>query len=212
MMLKTMPIFISIISFSLVIRILLKKSDNGYDKAIDKFVDRETKANSITKDFDTLDINFVTPSKTLPFKEYENTPIYKNVIKKQNLVKRKIELEMIKIPSNLTNTEIKERYGINNFDKISLLEEHYNSYVRSLFEWGQELFNLNNIYDSKKVLLEAARLEANISQTYITLAKIYVKENNKDSLLKLKNTVEKIELSLKDKVVQEIDNCINKLL
>ncbi len=212
MMLKTMPIFISIISFSLVIRILLKKSDNGYDKAIDKFVDRETKANSITKDFDTLDINFVTPSKTLPFKEYEDTPIYKNVIKKQNLVKRKIELEMIKIPSNLTNTEIKERYGINNFDKISLLEEHYNSYVRSLFEWGQELFNLNNIYDSKKVLLEAARLEANISQTYITLAKIYVKENNKDSLLKLKNTVEKIELSLKDKVVQEIDNCINKLL
>lgn len=212
MMLKTMPIFISIISFSLVIRILLKKSDNGYDKAIDKFVDRETKANSITKDFDTLDINFVTPSKTLPFKEYENTPIYKNVIKKQNLVKRKIELEMIKIPSNLTNTEIKERYGINNFDKISLLEEHYNSYVRSLFEWGQELFNLNNIYDSKKVLLEAARLEANISQIYITLAKIYVKENNKDSLLKLKNTVEKIELSLKDKVIQEIDNCINKLL
>ncbi len=212
MMLKTMPIFISIISFSLVIRILLKKSDNGYDKAIDKFVDRETKANSITKDFDTLDINFVTPSKTLPFKEYEDTPIYKNVIKKQNLVKRKIELEMIKIPSNLTNTEIKERYGINNFDKISLLEEHYNSYVRSLFEWGQELFNLNNIYDSKKVLLEAARLEANISQIYITLAKIYVKENNKDSLLKLKNTVEKIELSLKDKVIQEIDNCINKLL
>ena len=119
---------------------------------------------------------------------------------------------MIKIPSNLTNTEIKERYGINNFDKISLLEEHYNSYVRSLFEWGQELFNLNNIYDSKKVLLEAARLEANISQIYITLAKIYVKENNKDSLLKLKNTVEKIELSLKDKVIQEIDNCINKLL
>ena len=212
MMLKTMPIFISIISFSLVIRILLKKSDNGYDKAIDKFVDRETKANSITKDFDTLDINFVTPSKTLPFKEYEDTPIYKNVIKKQNLVKRKIDLEMIKIPSNLTNTEIKERYGINNFDKISLLEEHYNSYVRSLFEWGQERFNLNNIYDSKKVLLEAARLEGNISQIYIILAKIYVKENNKDSLLKLKNTVEKIELSLKDKVIQEIDNCINKLL
>ena len=212
MMLKTMPIFIGIISFSLVIRILLKKGNNGYDKAVDKFIDRETKANSITKDFDTLDINFVTPSKILPFKEYENTPIYKNVIKKQNLVKRKIDLEMIKIPSNLTNTEIKERYGINNFDKISLLEEHYNSYVRSLFEWGQELFNLNNIYDSKKVLLEAARLEGNISQIYIILAQIYVKENNKDSLLKLKNTVEKIELSLKDKVIQEVDNCINKLL
>ncbi len=212
MMFKTMPIFISIISFALIIRILLKKSNNGYDRAIDKFVDREIKANSITKDFDILDINFVTPSKTLPFKEYENIPIYKNVIKKQSLVKRKINLEMIKIPSNLTNTEIKERYGINNFDKISLLEEHYNSYVRSLFEWGEELFNLNNIYDSKKVLLEAVRLEANISQVYITLAKIYVKENNKDNLLKLKNTVEKIELSLKNKVLQEINNCINKLL
>lgn len=212
MMFKTMPIFISIISFALIIRILLKKSNNGYDRAIDKFVDREIKANSITKDFDILDINFVTPSKTLPFKEYENISIYKNVIKKQSLVKRKINLEMIKIPSNLTNTEIKERYGINNFDKISLLEEHYNSYVRSLFEWGEELFNLNNIYDSKKVLLEAVRLEANISQVYITLAKIYVKENNKDNLLKLKNTVEKIELSLKNKVLQEINNCINKLL
>lgn len=212
MMLKTMPILISVTTFIIVMRVLLKKGDNGYDSAVKEFIERETKANLVTKNFDELNLEFITPSKTLPFKEYEEIPKYKNVIKKQKLVKRKIELEMIKIPSNLTNTEIKEIYGINNFDKISLLEDHYNSYTRCLFEWGEELFKLDNIYDSKKVLLEASRLEANISQVYITLAKIYKKENNKNELLKLKNIVENLELSLKEKALKEIDYCISTLL
>ena len=204
-MFKTMPMFIGVVTFVIVIKIILKKSDNGYDKAVDEFMERELEANNTLKDFDTLDIKYVKPSNTLPFKDYEDIPIYKNVIKKQKLVKRKIDLKMIKIPSNLTNTELKEMYGVNNFDKISMLEEHYNSYVRGLFEWGQELYNINNIYDCKKVLQEAVRLEANISQVYILLAKIYAKENDKSNLLQLKNIVKEIDLSLKEKALQEID-------
>ena len=209
---KAMPIFITVISFAIVSRILLKKSDNGYDKAIDDFVDRERKANSTTKDFNTLNLDFVSPSKTLPFKEYENIPIYKNVIKKQNLVKRKLDLEMIKIHSNLTNTELKENYGVNNFYKIAKLEDHYNSYVRGLFEWALELYNLGSVYDCKKVLLEAYRLETNIYQVYTLLAEIYSKENDKSSLINLRNNVLNIELSLKDKAIKEIDKYIDKFL
>ncbi|WP_317368492.1 hypothetical protein [uncultured Tyzzerella sp.] len=204
-MIKSMPILIGVITFVIVIKIMLKKSDNGYDKSVDDFMQRELEANNTIKDFDKLDINFVEPSNVLPFIDYENIPTYKKVIKKQDLVKRKIELDMIKIPSNLTNTELKEMYGVNNFDKISKLEEHYNSYVRGLFEWAEELYNLNNIYDCKKVLLEAVRLEANISQVYILLAKIYFKENDKSSLTNLKNNINDMDLSLKKVVLEEIE-------
>ena len=133
-MTNVIPPIIGALIFVTIIRILLKKGDNGYDKAVDKFLERENNANSITKDFDTLNLNFVEPSKNLPFKEYENIPMYKNIIKKQKLVKRKCELKMIKIPTNLTNTELKEMYGVNNFEQIFLLEEHFNSYVRGLYE------------------------------------------------------------------------------
>ena len=204
-MFKTMPILISVLTFGIVIRFMMKKGDNGFDKAVDEFMDRELKANNTIKNFETLNIQYVKPSKNLPFKEYEEIPLYKNVIKKQKLVKRKLDLEMIKIPSNLTNTEIKEMYGVNNFDKISMLEEHFNSYVRGLYEWANELYNLNNIYDCKKVLLEAYNLQANISQVYILLAKIYFKENDKVGLIKLKNDVENMELSLKEKALEEIE-------
>lgn len=204
-MLKSMPIFIGVITFMVAVRIMLKKGNNGYDKAVDEFVKRELEANKVIKDFNTLDIHFIEPSKLLPFKDYENIPMYKNIIKKQNLVKRKMNLKMIKIPSNLTNTELKEMYGVNNFDTISKLEEHYNSYVRGLFEWAQELYNLNIIYDCKKVLLEAVRLEANISKVYTLLAKIYSKENDRPSLVKLKESVENIELSLKETALKEIE-------
>lgn len=190
------------------IRILMKRADNGFDKSVNAFLERENNANSINKDFNTLNITFVKPSKTLPFREYENIPEYKNIIKRQQLVKRKLDLEMIKIPSNLTNTELKEMYGKNNFDKIFKLEDHYNVYVRSLFDWAKELYNLNNIYDCKKVLLEAVRLEANISQVYILLSQIYLKENDKNSILKLRDTVENMDLSLKSKVLEEISKYI----
>lgn len=212
MFLKSMPIFIGVITFILFMKIRLKKSDNGYDKSVDDFLDREAKANSITKKFDTLNLKFIKPNKNLPFKQYEDIPKYKKIIKKQNLVMRKLDLEMIKIPSNLSNTEMKEIYGVNNFEKISILEEHYNSFVRALFEWATELFNLNNIYDCKIILLEASNLDANISQVYTLLAKIYLKENDKTSLLKLKEKVNNMELSLKDKALKEIEEYINSLL
>lgn len=204
-MFKIIPVIISALTFVIFIRFMMKKGDNGYDKAVDEFMDRELKANNTIKNFENLNIEYVKPSKNLPFKDYEETPENKMIIKKQKLVKRKIDLEMIKIPSNLTNTQIKEMYGVNNFDRISMLEDHFNSYVRALYEWAFELYNINNIYDCKKILEEAYRLEANISQVYILLANIYFKENDKSKLIKLKNHIENIELSLKEKALEQIE-------
>lgn len=210
-MFKPMPMFVAVVTFVIVTKIMLKKSDNGYDKAVDEFMERETKANSTTKKFEDLNINFVKPCKDLPFKDYSDENLYKNLIKKQNMVKRKMKLEMIKIPQNLTNTELKETYGINNFEKISILEEHFNCYVRGLYEWAEQLYKIDNIEDCKKVLLEAIRLDANISHVYILLGEIYLKQNDKTSLINLKNKTENIELDLKQKVLDSLNNYINKL-
>lgn len=211
MFFKPMPIFIGVISFMIVIRCLLKKSNNGFDEAVDEFIKRENEANFTRKDFNKLSLNYVTPCNDLPFKSYPQEDKFKVVIKKQDLVKRKINLEMIKLPQNLSNTDLKEQFGINNFDKITILEEHYNSYIRGLFEWGVELINLNNIEDAKKVLLEAKRLEGNISQIYSTLSKIYLKEKDKNSILQLKKDVENMELSLKDKALKSINEDLESL-
>ena len=43
-MFKPMPMFVAVVTFVIVTKIMLKKSDNGYDKAVDEFIERETKA------------------------------------------------------------------------------------------------------------------------------------------------------------------------
>ena len=61
-MLKSMPIFIGVITFMIVVRTMLKKGNNGYDKAVDEFVKRELESNKVIKDFNALDIHFIEPS------------------------------------------------------------------------------------------------------------------------------------------------------
>lgn len=204
MFLKPMPIFIGVIAFFIVIKFLLRKSNNGFDTAVDDFIKRESEANFTRKNFEELNLTYVTPVDDLPFKTYEDENKYKVLIKKQEMVKRKLQLEMIKLPKDLSNTDLKEMFGVNNFDKITILEEHYNSYIRALFEWGLELFNQDNLIDSEKVLLEAVRLDGNISQIYSTLSKIYTKQNNKSKLEDLKNKVENMDLSLKETALKNI--------
>lgn len=205
------PFFLGSIVFLLITKNRLKKSDNGFEKKVDEFLEREIKSNDVRKDFKDLNLTYIHPNKNLPFKEYPQENIYKSVIKKQNLVKRKIELEMIKLEENIDNTTLKELYGINNFDKITILEEHYNSYARGLYEWAFELHKLNNLIDCENVLLEAIRIEANISNVYILLAEIYKQTYKKQKLLELKTLVENSNISLKQKAITEINNFINSL-
>lgn len=207
------PFLLSSLLVILTIRIFMKKSSNGFQESIQDFLEKEKKANFTTKNIKNIKIRYMYPNKEiLPFKEYdENNTDFKNIIKKQNLVKRKMELEMAKLPLGLSNTELKSEYGVNNFEKITILEEHYNGFIRALFEWASILKDMNEKKDCEIILNECVRLEGDISQIYFHLSDIYFENNQKDKLLNLRNLVSSYELSLKEKILQYIDEKIYKL-
>lgn len=205
-------LFISIICI-LVFRIFMKNSSNGFDEAVGEFEEKEKEANYTIKNIKDLEIRHIYPNKEiLPFKEYdEENKELKGLIKKQAQVKRKFDLEMAKLPLGLTNTELKIEYGINNFEKITIMEDHYNGYIRALFEWAMELKNFGNNEDCKIILEECARLEGDISQIYTNISDIYFEEKNKHKLIELKENIYKFELSFKDKILEYIEEKINLL-
>lgn len=213
------PFLFGSICFVCITQFLLHRNGangNNFYTAVDNYMKEEQAANFITKNFDEVELIYIYPNlHDLPFREYDltlSTPENKfNIlVKRQDFVKRKADLKMIKLPINLSNRELKTMVGINNFDKISIWETHYNSYIRALYEWGLELYNLEEYEDCKLVLLEGLRLEGDISDIYILLSNIYNINNDKSSILSLKNQLEDYDLSLKEKVFRHIDNILVK--
>lgn len=205
-------LFLSVLGI-LAFRTFMKKASTGFEEAIEEFKEKEQKANYTIKNIKDLEFKYMYPNKEIfPFKEYDETnEAFKIVIKKQNLAKRKLDFEMIKLPLGLTNTELKSMYGINNFEKIIFLEEQYNGFIRAIFEWANALYDIGEENDCKIILEEAVRLEGDISQIYALLSEIYFKNNEKDNLIKLRELVISYDLSLKEKTLQIIDEKICKL-
>ncbi|MFI3230226.1 MAG: hypothetical protein R3Y29_01565 [bacterium] len=211
---EVFPFLAGSIIFVATMQVLLNKNDTGFYTSIDRYMREEREANFVTKNFNDIKLDYIYPQTTyLPFKDYDpslNTPENKIalLIKRQDYVFRKSNLEMIKLPNNLSNRELKKMVGINNFDKISILETHYNSYVRALYEWALELYNLELFEEAKLVLLEGVRVEGDISDIYILLTNIYNKNNDRSSILALKTQIESFELSLMPKILEHIDNIL----
>lgn len=207
-----LPLLLITVIVILVFKVFVKESTSGFNESIEEFKDKELQANYTIKSIQNLQLNYVYSNKAiLPFKEYQNDKEFRELIKKQAQVKRKCDLDMIKLPLGFNNTDIKANYGINNFDKIVLMEEHYNGYIRALFEWAKALYDFGNKQDCKIILEECIRLEGDISQIYIIISDIFFEEKNKNSLINLKKCIINYELTFKDKVLKYIEHKINLL-
>lgn len=207
------PVMLGGVVFIIIMRIIMKRGDNGYYTHVNNFIKREELANNTIKNIDEISLEYVHPKgDSLPFvdlTELETTPEFRKIVKKQNAVKRKIELSMVRLPINLSNTELKEIVGANNFEKISLMEAHYNGYIRAVYEWAMELFELKKYEECKLVLLELVRLKGDISNAYVILAILYKMENNTEGLVELIELVNLYELSLKESTIKSISKIMN---
>ena len=109
---------------------------------------------------------------------------------------------MIKFDEQISNTDLKFKYGFSNLETITIYEEHYNSYMQTLVEWAKMLFERNNLSDAEIILNEAIRLKCDLSKAYMLLIDIYRQKNDSDKLKNLINTVENSTLKLKTKILK----------
>lgn len=203
--------FITMVSVIIGVQIALKKGNNGYNDAVKDFLDKENMANSsIKKELDKSIIIKPDTSK-LHYIDYEENEENKNIIKAQNIVKRKSELKMIHFPQQLTNTELKMIYGYNNLDKITMYEQHYNLYIHALADWAKLLIERENFNDAENILLSSIEFHSDLSLTYTLLADIYYNTTNTNKLNELNKLVSKSNIELKGKIIKHIEQLLSEL-
>ena len=197
-----MPIFfILFVGTVLGIQIAMRKNKVDFKKTLESVMDRERKAN-LTRKKEIEPQFFITPNlDALPIKKYEDIDDNKKIIKLQEVVIKKSKLKMLKFDEQISNTDLKLKYGYSNLEIITIYEEHYNSYIQALVSWAEYLFNENNLADAEKILLEAINLKCDLSKAYILLIDIYKKTNNNDNLEKLIDIVKNSNIYLKSKIL-----------
>lgn len=104
--------------------------------------------------------------------------------------------------NGMTNTDIKLNYGIGNFEKISTYDQNFVLLLRNLNQWGQILFEKREYQQAKQVFEYAIDLGSDITNTYLTLAKIYLEEDSIEKIQILINKNQERE-SFMQKSIQE---------
>ncbi|MCI8805095.1 MAG: hypothetical protein HFE59_04235 [Clostridiales bacterium] len=198
-----MPIFfILFLGTVLGIQIMMRKNKVDFKKTLENIQERERKANLSKKREIDKEFYIIPDEAVLPVKNYDETSENKKIIDIQKLVLKKASLTMIKFDEQISNTDLKFKYGFSNLETITIYEEHYNSYMQTLVEWAKMLFERNNLSDAEIILNEAIRLKCDLSKAYMLLIDIYRQKNDSDKLKNLINTVENSTLKLKTKILK----------
>ena len=182
-------ILICIILFVLWLSYERKKVDKSSKKKSEEFWKREHESN-LTRRKDLSNLDYITIN-------YENLPFFENVDSEIQYVQDqliKLKDEKIVNLSGLSNTDLKLTYGSANINELSLYDQNYTLLVRNLNKWAQLLYAQNKIAETKQVLEYAISIGSDISQSFLTLATIYLDEGNLECLQSLKEKAEQIKI------------------
>lgn len=156
----------------------LSISGKKYKSEFNSYFEKEKKAQSnVKKEFPEL--KYIKPDyNAFPFEEKEEE--ISKEYRKQEIVKEMIDLPMINL-SNISNRNLKLRFGSNYLNKLTEYEQNYYSFLHQLHDWVKLLIKEDKRDKAIKVLEEAIILKSDISYTYIALAKLYLETEQLES-------------------------------
>lgn len=201
-------------SITLLIIILnynLRKNKGTNDNDIRSILEREDAANS-TRRKDISGLPYIeVPLDTLPL------DITLNDEKKQSKIteyKQKI-LELSEKPMlnliGISNTELKEQYGPANLEQLTICDQNYSSYIRTLHLFAE------CIYDEQPALAVhvweyCLSIGTDISGTYDFLGRHYLSSPNKEQFMKLYDSIPDKNSIAGKTIVRKLDTMKNELL
>lgn len=178
-----------------------RKSSKYSSQKSEAFWKREQAANfARKKDLSTLDY-ITVPIKNLPFSKNCS----EEISKLQDVIYSLAEKKIVKL-TGLTNTDIKEAYGLANFNILSEYDSNYDNLIITLNSWGKLLFDENRLPEARTVLEYALDCGSDIKATYITLANIYAENHLPEKLDELIEHAGTIDTFTKNTVVNTLKN------
>lgn len=176
--------FVICLNVTLALRNRLKKKGGDY-------IDEERMANYARKRDIGPELFFTADLSVLPLREKETAG--ESLYKRQSEAVARAGKKMIRFERRMTNRELKLSYGAGSLELIAQYEENYNGYIRCLINWGEELFNNNEIGDARRVLEEAVKSGSRFERGYKLLGGILVSQADHEGLDRLRETVSQMD-------------------
>ncbi len=203
------PEIFSFLAFACVVLCLylkLKYSEASSKSKWDNFLEEEQNANFYHKKNFPNDIFLNFDISIIP-----KTPL-SECMEIYTKLSHFVELKMVNL-TNSSNRELKETYGIANFNKLIDYEKNYLSLIDILVQYGN-ILNEHNYKEEAQIVLEyALSIHCNKIKCYELLTQIYKDSQNKEALLKIKESLSKdiINYPYLEKTLLDIEEAINYL-
>lgn len=189
-------IFTATVVFLLVFFLKLNQAKKK-SHASDEFWAREEEANFIRKvDPETIDYIKV-PLESLPFAENAQGELREL----QDTVKSIAQERLLNL-TGLTNTDVKFTYGAANFPMVSLCDQRFTQFARTLCQWGEYLASHDEPEKARIVLEYAVSCKTDMSRIYTLLADIYAQAQQPENIAELILTAEKLPTLMKSSIVR----------
>ena len=192
-------ILVGMVALALRYRHLNKKIEN--DK--EDFYERERRANS-TPAKDISNIKYLTiPLDKWPIGQIDD-PDIKAI---EDRLKTLSDKDILNL-THKTNTDLKEEYGVPNFDKMQEVGDNFNDLTVAIVDYANELM-LHNMYDEAIAVLEyGIVIGTDMSNNYTLLADCYAYKNQPRRIETLRTRAEKYEGIMQSSILKHLDELL----
>lgn len=164
------------------------------------FWEKEQRANEIRKQ-PLNSIDYITiPLDRLPFHDNPS----EQIANAQSAIEKLADKQIANF-NHITNTDLKLKYGAANLDVLSKMDQNYTTLVRTLYQWGQALYEEENFEDALTVLEFGVACKTDISKHYTLLAKIYKQKNKPDKIKDLLTIVDSLDFLMKASTIKALN-------
>jgi hypothetical protein len=193
--------------FAIVLLLLnfrLKRLTREEHKAKVAFWQKERESLSVRKQSFSLD-DYIHPDITrlqFPILELEGYDqlLFDSLTKKIDALSRKDMMNF----SQLTNTEIRLRFGTANQTVIENNEHNYTSFIKALAEYGKLMEQHGEFNEAKNAFEICIALHSEYSQHYLSLAGLYAMEKNEEAFQQLCEKASLIDATIQSKIQDKL--------
>lgn len=170
-------------------------------RAMEKFWDRENKANSVRR-ADISNLDYITF-------DIDKLPINEAVILGFSDICDELsklsDKKFLKL-SSYTNTDLKLMYGPANLDALSEYDNNFNRLMQLMNKLSKEFTRADKTLYAKQVLEYSISLGSELSSDYEMLGNIYYNEKNLSAFQKLEEKAKSIESLSKNLIINKLNN------
>ena len=107
--------------------------------------------------------------------------------------------------TGITNTELKEQYGVANLTILSDYDNNYTTLVNTIARWGARLIDLEYNDEAVTVLEYGLSIGTDVSRNYLILADIYRKKGETDKIDALITRASTLKSLMKNSILSKLN-------